>query len=462
MQAVTKPDYPTPPIDIAAQGHYAIRPAVSFSERCHAWNIVYLRYIESRFIKPHPSALFFSALDLLPSTVCMIARSETDIAGTMSLAVNSTAGLPGGISYEGDLRRLGIDGRVVGEMTKLAVSSLTGNSTIATSLMASLIYWSWFNHIDDVVCVVHPRHGRAWTSIFGWRPVGDTKLHPGVNDQPGVLMHLDLKRVTREFEGFPARGQRLLKGAAEQNVIHETIFRPSGCEVAALLLECPRVLTNSPPRIRTGLERHFPWAHQLLSDLYTHGRLRKDSFSSAKPGRDRQLAFPNQISQRRALSGSTHYQRAQHDHLLFPDVPLILLVGAQSPRIDTMQSLLEDAGFISIRCQDVQDAIRTARENVFDLILIDGTFADSLMSLLTSNVRERDAMLDFHTLIIGLSEVLQIIQNASHHLVSERDSLEALVGTLRLIAEGGGNGPNNSAKEKEEPRANPSNQRKAA
>lgn len=411
---------------------YTIRAVRSFNERCQALHLVYRKYLESGFILPNSSGLFFSLLDLLPQSSCWIATHNNRVVGTMSIVTNTTAGLPGGAPYEDDLNHWGVEGRLVGEITKLAVEDHFRSANLASDLMATVICVALQNGMDDVFCVVHPRHALAWCRMFGWRSLGEVKSHSGVNNKPGILLQLDLTKMPSNFSGLPLRGQKLLFNAQERVATEKSHFRPSGCETATLLSQGLTHFKDGCKAQRKGIERHYPWATELLTRIVQ--RPLRIGFSNQpslpkRPGRDRSVPFPNEASRQKMLAGDSIQRLVDWDQLLFPDAPIAFLLEDKKDRRNYIYKTLEESGLIVVRRDREQSVIDVLQKHISDLILTTLPSTHPELEQVVEFIRKRDALLDLHTPIINVNDVFGH-RNASERLGNDHVS-KAMLATLQ-------------------------------
>jgi hypothetical protein len=409
-------------IPLATVDSISIRLAESFVDRCRAWNLVYTNYVQSGFTSSHPAELYFSLLDLLPCSFSWIAESQSRTYATMSLVINSTCGLPAGPQYEPDLNRAGVDGKTIAELTKLAVDqTYPASAALSLQMMATLLCWCKNSFIDDAICVVHPRHAKSWIGLFGFKVLGETQPHQGVSGSPGILLHLDLRRMSTHYTSVPARGRVLLKQAQERFRRPERIFRLSGCEVFTALIQRSDILLKASAYHRSGLYRHFPWASNLLHFALGEGRLgmnRIESYPSPRPDRERPFLFPNYLS--RLRSTTDRHNPLMLDQLLFPDAPLILFLCSNPAESENYRAVLEDAGVVAVGATTSDHAIDLLRGHLFDSVFIDARESLVITRDVTRCVRERDSSFGIHTPIVhfGLSPWLLSNVGASgtvHH-----------------------------------------------
>lgn len=423
----------------------AIRLVENFQERCLAWNLVYRKYREQGFVLAHPSGLHFSMLDLLPTSLTWIAHHKTKLVGTMSLVFHSSAGLPCGLDFEEDLRRFGIDGKVICEFTKLAVDvSSRSLSNLSLLIVGSMIHWCHLAQVDDLICVVHPKHGHTWSHVFGWKALGEIRGHAGVNNNPGILLHLDLWKVFSSLSSIPARGRKILHELQQQYRQFTQAYRLSGCEAATLLLQRLEVAYQSNVSQRIALERHYPWASTLVySFLYSHVKGWANGFSDllpSKPARDRSFKVSNHLSKLRLFSGNHRLSLPHWDQLFVPESPMVLVVGDTFASCETVSKVFEQANFI-VFGENHQEAMNLLSQHIFDVVLLNAARNDEAVLELSNLVRTHDAFFRIHTPIISINALLNHEKHHGIDLASEEHSISisevacatALTKTLHVI-----------------------------
>ena len=234
--------------------------ARNFKQRCAAWSIVYNEYQRSGLIDPHPSGMWFTLLDLLPSSVTFIATEGSALIGTIGAVICTAAGMPAGKAFDDDFERLQIDGHLLCECTKLA-----GDSTrpgpgreVPLRLMASAIVWCRFFGVDNLFGVAHPRHTASWRRVFGFVESSLARPVSHVADSPGVLLHVDLRSIFTRRKEMPDRGIRMVRESLRSEVPFRYPHRVTLKELNYLLELRPELWRDASPATRMVIARAYP------------------------------------------------------------------------------------------------------------------------------------------------------------------------------------------------------------
>lgn len=372
-----------------------IRFANSFVERCHAWHLVHKQYVKSGLVAPTKSQLLFSPRDLLPTTVTAVAEDAGQLNGTMSASLGPLGTLPSGEKFELDLRSFGVEGRIICELTKLAAEEHPDLSRdqIGPWLMGYLLCWCAATGIDDAICVVHPRHGLLWSRMFGWRPISDVRQCSHVNDNPGAMMHINLRALRDNTWPMSSRGERIIEACRMQSDFKIPPHRLTGTEIALLLLQYPAAMHASSDFERNLLAKYYPWAISFfqeycerMGELWRPMRFRND----LKPSRE----IPHQFGSPRARNADG---RKPHADLKF-------LIIDQDPYTERLLSgLLGKRHHHFVHTPDLRTAKREIRTTVFDIILIGEKFGGGESASFTEELRKWDRIRGTHTPIFSLN-----------------------------------------------------------
>ena len=115
-------------------------------------------------------------------------RGETAVA-TLTLGCDSPNGLLADGLYSQEISRLRGQGRLLCEVTRLAVhSEVSSTPLLGTLFLAAFVFGREYYQASDVVIEVNPRHVNFYKQRFGFRQVGTLRYCPRVN-APAVLLH---------------------------------------------------------------------------------------------------------------------------------------------------------------------------------------------------------------------------------------------------------------------------------
>lgn len=137
-------------------------------------------------------------------TVC----ADDDVIGTLSLAVDSPAGLATDHSFQAELDSLrAVPGATICDLTKFAVDPATKSPTVLAALFHVIFLYGVIRFdCTDVVIEVHPRHVRYYEAMLGFKRLGPAKIDRSVtwwpSETPVQLMHLNLHDMRALIEAF--------------------------------------------------------------------------------------------------------------------------------------------------------------------------------------------------------------------------------------------------------------------
>lgn len=128
-----------------------------------------------------------------PNRLTLAAWHAERIVATLTLGRDSAAGLLADALYAEELARLRRPGRIVCELSRLAVDPRFSSRELLHRLVgaAHRIVRTNFS-ASDVVIEVNPRHVRYYQRSFGFRQLGSVRRCPRV-DAPAVLLHRTLE-----------------------------------------------------------------------------------------------------------------------------------------------------------------------------------------------------------------------------------------------------------------------------
>jgi hypothetical protein len=130
------------------------------------------------------------------------ADTEGQVLGTLTLGLDSAAGLMADEMYEAEVDAARRDGGRVGELVRLAVDVCPE----AKEVLASLLHMAYLcgrviHGATDAFIEVNPRHVGYYKRLFGFEVAGSPKTCPRVN-APAVLLRLRLERIHQAAHDF--------------------------------------------------------------------------------------------------------------------------------------------------------------------------------------------------------------------------------------------------------------------
>ncbi|HET8548753.1 MAG TPA: hypothetical protein VFL57_12140 [Bryobacteraceae bacterium] len=121
------------------------------------------------------------------------------VFGTLSLSLDSEAGLAADELYHEEIEAYRNAGATVCELTRLAIDPQYGSKEVLGALFhLAYIYGSVLRRVSDVFIEVNPRHVSFYNRMLDFHEAGELKMCPRV-DAPAVLLHLEVAHVRRQI-----------------------------------------------------------------------------------------------------------------------------------------------------------------------------------------------------------------------------------------------------------------------
>ena len=137
--------------------------------------------------------------------VTLLAWSESDAVGTMTMGIDNGRGLQADETYAEKLDDLRAQGRTVCEFTRFAVSAVADSkATISGLFDLSYVLGRRMLGVTDVVVEVNPRHVGFYRRAFGFKSISDVRTCERVN-APAVLLRLDVAELEGRMRQVGAR-----------------------------------------------------------------------------------------------------------------------------------------------------------------------------------------------------------------------------------------------------------------
>lgn len=155
-----------------------------------------------------------------PNKICLSVFSKEQIIGTLTLGHDAPEGLAADAMYKPEVDALRSAGRVVCEMTKLAVDQCVRSRKVLASLFhIAYIHARHLHGCTDILIEVNPRHVGFYERMLGFRRVGEERLCPRVN-APAVLLRLETDYVEIQIRKFGG----LMETAAGEKSLYPYFF----------------------------------------------------------------------------------------------------------------------------------------------------------------------------------------------------------------------------------------------
>ena len=137
-----------------------------------------------------------------PNRITLTATDKGDAIGTLTLGIDSVAGLNADTVFRDELNAFRNDGAKLCEFTKLAFdTSVRTKTSLANLFHLAVIYARDIHHCTDIVIEVNPRHRRFYEQMLGFQRHSDIKTNPSVN-APAFLLKVSLAHVTEQINQY--------------------------------------------------------------------------------------------------------------------------------------------------------------------------------------------------------------------------------------------------------------------
>jgi hypothetical protein len=140
-------------------------------------------------------------LPTAPNCVTFTATSGDEVIGTLTLTVDSKAGLAADRTFPDEMEKFRrAPGAKLCELTKFAFdTSSPARPRLGALFHLIFIYGSMHYDCTDLFIEVNPRHVRFYEAMLGFRPVGAARANSRVN-APSQLMWLNVGDIPRQID----------------------------------------------------------------------------------------------------------------------------------------------------------------------------------------------------------------------------------------------------------------------
>ncbi len=177
-------------------GTFKIRLAGSHDSRRAASVLVQQRYATRGYRT--------ATVDARPDVWTFAAYDEGRLAGTVSLRLDSPAGLAADELYRAELDAIRSDGRRVCEFTRLAVDTTRLSQPVLAGLFHTVyLFARRVRNFDFVVIEVNPRHVGFYRRSLGFDAIGPERHNPRVG-APAVLMGISFVSIAQHLHRQPS------------------------------------------------------------------------------------------------------------------------------------------------------------------------------------------------------------------------------------------------------------------
>lgn len=140
-------------------------------------------------------------LPTAPNCVTFTATAHEDVIGTLTLTVDSPAGIAADRIFSDELDRFrAAPGAKICELTKLAFdTSSPARPRLAALFHIIFIYGTMHYNCTDLFIEVNPRHVRFYEAMLGFTRVGEVRMNETVR-APAQLMWLNVGEIRRYID----------------------------------------------------------------------------------------------------------------------------------------------------------------------------------------------------------------------------------------------------------------------
>jgi hypothetical protein len=137
-----------------------------------------------------------------PNRITLTATDKGNAIGTLTLGIDSVAGLNADTVFADELDAFRAAGAKLCEFTKLAFdTSVRSKTSLANLFHLAVIYARDIHHCTDIVIEVNPRHRRFYEQMLGFQRHSDIKTNPSVN-APAFLLKVSLAFVSEQIQKY--------------------------------------------------------------------------------------------------------------------------------------------------------------------------------------------------------------------------------------------------------------------
>lgn len=160
-----------------------------------AFRLLHDSYFESGLMDKHISGLRCNSYSFLPHTTVIVLKKDDTVIGTVTLIRDSAMGLPSDEKYKAENDSLRENGRVLTEVSALAIDKKFRNQGhILTLFLTKYMYIYSKNHSDTeyLVCTVHPRAEDYHRALWGFERKGKIVSYDYVKGALAVYMNMPI------------------------------------------------------------------------------------------------------------------------------------------------------------------------------------------------------------------------------------------------------------------------------
>jgi hypothetical protein len=142
-----------------------------------------------------------AAAPAVSDRITLNALTGERVMGTLTVALDSPAGLAADGLYRDEIDALRAPGRRLCEFTRLAVDiepRFNSKDFLARLIHIAFVYAHLIQHATDMVIEINPRHVGFYHRLLGFEQIGPERMCERVQ-APAVLMHIDLRDMAKQI-----------------------------------------------------------------------------------------------------------------------------------------------------------------------------------------------------------------------------------------------------------------------
>jgi len=196
-------------------------------------------------------------LPTAPNCVIFTATSADDVIGTLTLTVDSAAGLAADQTFHDEMEKFRQSpGARLCELTKFAFdTSSPARPRLGALFHIIFIYGSMHYACTDLFIEVNPRHARFYEAMLGFTRVGSPRTNTSVG-APSQLMWLNVGAIRRQIDKHAGgeAGRSLYNHFFSRKEEEGIYGRLAGLSEESRPIGAPAVRTDRPPQA-SGMDR---------------------------------------------------------------------------------------------------------------------------------------------------------------------------------------------------------------
>ncbi len=159
-------------------------------------------YVERGYVKPlcDGRLVHYPHLDRIPETTILVAEVNEAIVGTVSLTLDSDAGLHVDDDFKAECDRIRGEGRRLAASWRIATRKECRNQLkVVMELIRQIVHEFVIQEIETCVFTFNPRHERIYKRLLNMETVAVRESTKGLENAPAVFMRFDMARCPEKW-----------------------------------------------------------------------------------------------------------------------------------------------------------------------------------------------------------------------------------------------------------------------